>query len=69
MADPVQTITAIFLGSKWSCLLLRVVLLDALSEVLNVYQRLKLNAFVGDIKLQFMSKVSKQCLRWWDSKG
>ena len=33
VAEPLQTITAILPGSKWSCLLLRVVLQDALSEV------------------------------------
>ena len=32
-AEPLQTITAILPGSKWSCLLLRIVLQDALSEV------------------------------------
>ena len=34
VAEPLRTITAILLGSKWSCLLLCVVLRDALSEVL-----------------------------------
>ena len=33
VAEPLQTITAILPGSKWSCLLLRIVLQDALSEV------------------------------------
>ena len=33
VAEPLQTITAIIPGSKWSCLLLRIVLQDALSEV------------------------------------
>ena len=37
VAEPLQTITAIFPGSKWSCLLLRIVLQDALSEVTKVY--------------------------------
>ena len=31
--EPLQTITAILSGSKWTCLLLRVLLQDALSEV------------------------------------
>ena len=33
VAEPLQTITAILPGPRWSCLLLRVVLQDALSEV------------------------------------
>ena len=33
VAEPLQTITAILPGSKWSCMLLRIVLQDALSEV------------------------------------
>ena len=33
VAEPLRTITAILPGSKWSCLLLRIVLQDALSEV------------------------------------
>ena len=33
LAEPLQTITAILPGSKWNCLLLRIVLQDALSEV------------------------------------
>ena len=37
VAEPLQTITAILPGSKWSCLLLRVVLQDALSEVTRVF--------------------------------
>ena len=39
MADPLQTITAILSGSKWSGLLLRIVLQDALSEVVKAYIR------------------------------
>ena len=33
VAEPLQTVMAILLGSKWSCSLLRMVLQDALSEV------------------------------------
>ena len=33
-AEPLQTVTAILFGSKWSCLFLRLVLQDALSEVM-----------------------------------
>ena len=49
LAEPHQPITAILQGSKWSCLLLRVLLLDALSEVTEVYPLLKLRVFVDDI--------------------
>ena len=44
-----QTNTAILPGSKWSCLLLRIVLQDALSEVTKIYQPVKLRVFVDDI--------------------
>ena len=37
VAEPLQTITAILPGSKRSCLALRIVLQDALSEVMKVY--------------------------------
>ena len=49
VADPLQTITAVLPGSKWSWLLLRIVLQDALSEVLNVYSALKLKVYTDDI--------------------
>ena len=49
VAEPLQTITAILPGSKWSCLLLRIVLQDALSEVMKNYSPLKLRVFVDDI--------------------
>ena len=48
-AEPLTTITAILPGSKWSCLLLRIVLQDALSEVTKNYLPLKLRVFVDDI--------------------
>ena len=44
VADPLQTITAILPGSNWSVLLLRIVMQDAISEVLKVFP-------------QFMQKV------------
>ena len=50
VADPVHTITAMFLGWKWNCLLLRIVLQDALREVMKVYLLLKLKVSVDDIK-------------------
>ena len=49
VAEPLQTITAILPGSKWSCLLLRIVLQDALSEVTKICPSLKLRVFVDDI--------------------
>ena len=36
VADPLQTITAILPRSKWSCVLLRIVLQDALSEMIKL---------------------------------
>ena len=48
-AEPLTTITAIVPGFKWSCLLLLIVLQDALSEVTKIYPSLKLRVFVYDI--------------------
>ena len=48
-AVSLRTITAILPGSKWSCLLLRLVLQDALSEVAKIYPPLKLRVFVDHI--------------------
>ena len=36
VADPLQTITAVLPGSQWSVLLLRIVMLDSMSEVPEV---------------------------------
>ena len=44
-AEPLRTITAILPGSKWFFLLLRIVLHDALSEVMKFYPSLKLRVF------------------------
>ena len=41
VAEPLQTITAILPAANWSCLLLRIVLQDALSEVTKIYPPLK----------------------------
>ena len=49
VVEPLRTITAILPGSKWSCLLLRIVLQDGLSEVTKNYPPLKLRVFVDDI--------------------
>ena len=38
VAEPLQTISAILPGSKWSCLLLRIVLQDASCEVAHIYE-------------------------------
>ena len=47
--EPLRTIAATLPGSKWSCLLLRIVLQDALSEATKMYPPLKLTVFVDDI--------------------
>ena len=46
--EPLQTITAILRGSKWSCLPLLVVLQDALTEASKKNPPLKLSVFVDD---------------------
>ena len=46
VAVPHQTITASLLGFKWSCLVLRVVLQDALRKVAEIYPPLRLRVFV-----------------------
>ena len=48
-AEPLTTITTMLPGSKWSCLLLRIVLQDALSEVTKICTSLKLRVFEEDI--------------------
>ena len=59
VAEPLQTITAILLGSKWSCLLMRIVLQDALSEVTQIFPPLKLLVFEADITA-FMNGRNKE---------
>ena len=61
-AEPLRTITAILPGSKWSCLLLRIVLQDVLSEVLKIYPPLKLSLFVDDITA--LVKKKKEIKNW-----
>ena len=56
VAEPLKTITAILPGSKWGCLLLRVVLQDALGGVMKIYPPLKLRVFVDDITALLMVK-------------
>ena len=55
-AEPLTTITAVLPGSKWSCLLVRIVLQDALNEVIKIYPPLKLRVFVDDITALLMVK-------------
>ena len=59
VAEALQTITAILLGSKWSYLLLRIVLQDALSEVTKIFPPLKLRVFVDDITA-FLKRRNKE---------
>ena len=63
VAEPLQTVTAILPGSKWSCLLLRNVVQNALSEVTKFYPPLKLRVFVGDITALLKGKT-KSWQRW-----
>ena len=55
-AEPLTTITPILLGSKWSCLLLHIVLQDALSEVTKFDPPMKLRVFVDAITALLMVK-------------
>ena len=50
VAGLLLSITAIRTGSKWSCLLLRIVLQDAVNEVVKVYPPMLLKVFVDDIQ-------------------
>ena len=59
VAKPLQTITAILPGSKWSCLLLRIVLQDALSEVTKFYPPLKLRVFEDDTTAPLIDRKKK----------
>ena len=56
VAEPLRTITAILPLSKWSCLLLRIVLQVAMSEVTKNYPLLKLRVFVDDITALLIGK-------------
>ena len=56
-SEPLQTITAIIPGSKWSCLLLRVVIQDALSEVMMVCPPMRLKLLVEVTTL----RVGRHC--------
>ena len=47
VAEPLTTISAILLGSKWSCSLVRIVLQDALSEVTKIFPPFEVEGFCG----------------------
>ena len=49
VVEPLQTTTAIFTGSKWTCLLFRIVWQHALSEVLQAYPPVKMQGCVDEI--------------------
>ena len=49
VAEPLQTIAAVLPESKWSCLLVRIVLQDTLREVTHKFIRLRNCGFCGDI--------------------
>ena len=74
-AEPLTTITAILPGSKWSCLLLRIVPQDALSEVTKIYPSLKLRVFIDDVTALVKSggngkqKVMKELKEEVEEKG
>ena len=55
-AEPFQTITAFLPGSTWTCLLLGIVLQDALRKVTKKIPPLKLRVFVDDITALLMGK-------------
>ena len=47
VGEQLRTITAIFPGSQWSCLFLRIVLQDAVSEVTQV----RLRTFLASVEI------------------
>ena len=51
VADPLQSITAILPGPKWSVSFSRTVMQDAMGEVLKVNLQVKFKVYVGDIKI------------------
>ena len=73
VAEPLHTITVILPGSKWSCLLLRIVLQDVLSEAIQIHPRLKLRVFANDIPAFFSvrnrEKVLEKLKREVEEKG
>ena len=79
VVEPPQTITGILPGSKLGCLLLRIVLQDALSDVTSMFLPLKLRVFVDDITaivigrnkevVEMAENVLKKFKREVDGKG
>ena len=59
VGEPLKTITAILPWSKWSCLLLRILLQGALSGVTRIYPSLQLRVFVDDITA-FVKGVNRE---------
>ena len=49
VAEPLKTMRAIVIGSKWSCLLLRIALQNSRSAVVKVFHPMKLQAFVVEV--------------------
>ena len=69
VAESLRTITAILPGSKWSCLLLRIVLQNALSEVTKVYMLPKIEGICGrhpstlDVEKQGSGEMAKKVMK------
>ena len=59
VAEPLRTIMAILAGSRWSCLLLRIVLQDALSEATKICLPLKLRVLVDDLTALLTAQIIK----------
>ena len=68
-AEPLRTITAILPHSKWSCLLLRIVLQDALSEVTKFYPPLKLRVLLLMEKNKEVAEMAKKVKEEVERKG
>ena len=51
MADPLQNLTVIVPGSKWSDFLSQVVLQEIMALVFTVFLQLRIKVYVDDIKI------------------
>ena len=69
VAEPLQTVTAILLGSKLSFMLLRIVVQDAWSEVAKVYQPTTLKVIVDDITAIMETAKQGTAMRWRQNVG
>ena len=56
-APPLTTFKAILQGSKWSCLVSRIALQDALSEVTKINSSLELRVFMDDVTALVKGKI------------